>query len=253
MFHGPRLPFLLWTLEHADALLGVSRALLETVRVLCGRTRDVHYTPNGVDASLFRPDAAPGEHALPDRLARPVIAFSGEARLKKGLPILLELAERLAADGNGTLVLLGGVRHDEREALARWRRRAGHASPHLHEIAYTSDMKGLAGLYATVDLCVFPSLWDGMPNAALEAMAAARPIVATAVGAFPEVIRDGETGFLVPADRLGAFADEVLRVLARGPADLARIGAAARDCVRREFTVEAERDAILAVYRDLRG
>jgi glycosyltransferase involved in cell wall biosynthesis len=253
MFHGPRLPFLLWTLEHADALLGVSRALLETVRVLCGRTRGVHYTPNGVDASLFRPDATPGEHTLPDSLSRPVIAFSGEARLKKGLPILLELAERLAADGKGTLVLLGGVRHGEREALERWRRRAGDASARLHDVPYTSDMKRLAGLYATVDLCVFPSLWDGMPNAALEVMASARPIVATAVGAFPEVIRDGETGFLVPADRLGAFADEVLRVLALGPAELMRVGRAAREHMLREHTVEAERDATLAVYRALRG
>jgi len=250
MFHGPRLPFLLWTLEHADALMGVSHALLETVRVLTDRTHGLHYAPNGVDASLFRPDAAPGERAFSD-LSRPLIAFSGEARLKKGLPILLELAERLAREGRGTVVLLGGVRHDEREALARWRRSAGAAGKHVHEEPYVSDLKRLAALYASIDLCVFPSLWDGMPNAALEAMAAARPVIATGVGAFPDVIRDGENGFLVPADRLDAFTNEVVRVLARGPADLARIGAAARAHVMRAFTVEAERDAILAVYRAL--
>ena len=249
MFHGPRLPFLLWTLEHADGLLGVSRALLETARVLCGRTGGLHHTPNGVDASIFRPDAAPGGRA--ETLSRPAIAFSGEARLKKGLPILLNLAERLAIERRGTVVLLGGVRHDERDALVRWRRRAGDASARLREVPYTSEPKDLAALYATMDLCVFPSLWDGMPNAALEAMAAARPVIATAAGGFPDVIRDGESGFLVPADRLDTFADEVLRVLARAPADLARIGAAARERVLRAFTVEGERDAILAVYRRL--
>src|SRR6185436_17896618 len=120
------------------------------------------------------------------------------------------------------------------------------AATRLHEVPYTTDPKRLAALYAAMDLLVFPSLWDGMPNAALEAMATGRPIVAAAVGAFPDVVRDGETGFLVPPDRLGSFADEVLRVLDRGTDELARVGAAARARVLADFTVEAERTAILA-------
>jgi glycosyltransferase involved in cell wall biosynthesis len=252
MFHGARLPFLLWTLAHADALLGVSRDLLATARALGGRTHGLHHVPNAVDPDVFRPDAAPGDDAgLPADLPRPWIAFSGEARLKKGLPLLLELAEHLAAARRGTLILLGGVRADEREALARWRRRAGTAAARLREVPYADDVKRLAGRCAAMDLFVFPSLWDGMPNAVLEAMAAARPVVAAAVGAVPEIIRDGETGFLVPPDRLQTFATDVLRVLARGPGELSRVGAAARARVVDAFGVEAERDGILAVYRTL--
>ena len=251
MFHGPRLPFLTWTLEHADTLLGVSGEILDRVRALTGRTRGLCHVPNGVDATVFRPDAPPPSEL--DALAgapRPWVAFSGEARLKKGLPILLDLATRLAATSAGSLVLLGGVRREARPLVERWRRRVGEAAAdRLRELEYVGDAKTLAGLYAAMDLCVFPSLWDGMPNAALEAMAAARPVVATAVGGLPEIIEPGVSGFLVAPDALDGFAGQALAVLARPAAERARVGAAARARVCREFTVEAERDAVLAAWR----
>jgi glycosyltransferase involved in cell wall biosynthesis len=250
MFHGPRLPFLTWTLEHADALLGVSDDVLATATALTGRRHGLHRVPNGVDATRFRPDApAPADiDALADA-PRPWLAFAGEARLKKGLPLLLELAERLAGETRGTLVLLGGVRRDARETLERWRSQAGAAARRVREVAYTGDAERLAGLYAAMDVFVFPSLWDGTPNAALEAMASGRPVVAAAVGGLAEMLEHGESGYLVPVERLHRFADEALAVLAQPAARLAAVGARARARVQRDFTPEAERDAILGVWR----
>jgi hypothetical protein len=63
--------------------------------------------------------------------------------------------------------------------------------------------------------------------------------------------RDGESGFLVPPERLHRFAEETAAVLARPAATLAAIGARARDRVCRDFTLEAERDAMLGVWRSL--
>jgi glycosyltransferase involved in cell wall biosynthesis len=252
MFHGPRLPFLTWTLEHADALLGVSREILKTATALTGRREGLHRVPNSVDTAHFRPDA-PMPKDL-DALAgapRPWLAFAGEARLKKGLPVLLEIAERLAAGNRGTLVLLGGIRRDAARTVSDWRRHAGPASSHLREVPYTGDPERLAGLYAAMDAFVFPSLWDGAPNAALEAMATGRPIVAAAVGGLPEMIEHGETGYLVPAERLHRLPDEALAMLAGPPERLAAMGARARERARREFTPEAERDAILEIWRAL--
>jgi glycosyltransferase involved in cell wall biosynthesis len=252
MFHGPRLPFLTWTLEHADALLGVSHEILHTATALTGRRHALHRVPNGVDATRFRPDA-PTPKDL-DALAgapRPWLAFAGEARLKKGLPILLEVAERLAADSRGTLVLLGGIRRDAQETLARWRRDTGTAAAHVREVPYTADTERLAGLYAAMDAFVFPSLWDGAPNAVLEAMATGRPVIAAAVGGLPEMIEHGASGYLVPVERLHRFADEALAMLSQPPERLAAVGARARERVCRDFTPEAERDAILALWRSL--
>jgi len=253
MFHGPRLPFLTWTLEHADTLLGVSGEIIDRVRALTGRRRGLWRVANGVDVSVFRPDApAPAEIEALAGAPRPWVAFSGEARLKKGLPVLLDLAAQMAAADAGTLVLLGGVRREARPLVERWRARAGApAAARLREVPYVDDAKALAGLYAAVDLCVFPSLWDGMPNAALEAMAAARPVVATRVGGLPEIIEHGVSGFLVAPEALEDFARETQAVLARPAAERARVGAAARARVAQDFSAEAERDGVLAAWRGL--
>ena len=251
MFHGPRLPFLLWTLERADALLAVTWELAAKVRALVGRGQGVHHVPNGVDADLFRPEAAAGLGADFADCPRPWLGFSGELRLKKGMPLLLDLAAGLGAERRGTLLLLGGVRDDERDGFARWRRDAGEAGSRVREVAWTADPARRAAGCAAMDLFLFPSLWDGMPNALLEAMAAARPVVASAVGGAPEIIRHGESGVLVPAHELGDFASVALRTLDRPAAELARMGAAARACVCADFTVEAERDATLGVYAAL--
>jgi glycosyltransferase involved in cell wall biosynthesis len=252
MFHGPRLPFLLWTLERADALLGVSREILGKVTALTGRGAGLHLVPNGVDAAAFdAAGTAASDAAFAAGAPRPWIGFAGELRLKKGLPVLQALAARLAAEGRGTLFWIGGVRREERPGVEAWRRSAPQAAARVRELPYASGAGRLAERYRAMDLMVFPSLWEGLPNALLEAMACARPVVATAVGACPEVIEDGVSGFLVPPERLGAFAEAALGVLARPPEELARVGAAARARVLRDFTPAAERDAILAAYASL--
>ena len=239
MFHGPRLPFLLWTLRHADALAVLSEEMRRKVRALADREEQVLLVPNGVDADLFRPEG-PAED-FPGA-PRPWLGFPGELRLKKGLPLLEDLAELMAARGTGTLFWIGGRR---REA-------AGPPPPaRVREIPYVEDAARLSSIYRAMDLLVLPSLWDGMPNALLEAMACGRPVLASAVGAIPEVLRHGEDGFLLPAHRLHEFPIEALRVASLPPAELRRIGAAARERVVRGFATAAERDALLGIYRSL--
>lgn len=244
MFHGPRLPFLLWTLQHADALLGVSKEILDKARALCGRRLGLHVVRNGVDGTLF----SPGISALVlENAPRPWIGFAGELRLKKGLPVLQEIAART----DGTLVWIGGVRDDERAGVEAWKRSEPAAAARVRELDYAADPAALADRYRAMDLMVFPSLWDGLPNALLEAMACGRPVLACAVGGIPEAVRDGRDGLLVPPRELHRFAAEAVRVSTEDPALLRRLGALARSRVLRDFTPEAERDAILAVWRSL--
>ena len=243
MFHGPRLPFLLWTLQHATALMGVSSEILGKAKALAGRAEGFHLVKNGVDGALFAPGAA--STAL-EGAPRPWIGFSGELRLKKGLPVLQELASRTS----GTLAWIGGVRAEERPAVADWRRREPAAAARVREIDYVADPAALAALYRAMDLMVFPSLWDGLPNALLEAMACGRPALACAVGGIPEVIRHNEDGVLVPPQELHRFATEALR-LAADPGTLKRLGEAARARVLKDFSPAAERDAVLGIWRAL--
>ena len=100
------------------------------------------------------------------------------------------------------------------------------------------------------DLFVLPSRWEGMPYSLLEAMAAGRPVVATAVSGAAEVVLDGETGLLVPPDDAGTLAGSI-EALVGDPGRAALMGRQGRDRVRREFSLDRMLRSTFAVYQGL--
>ena len=106
----------------------------------------------------------------------------------------------------------------------------------------------IADVVSAMGVFVLPSLNEGMPMAALEAMALAKPVVASKVGGLPEVIRHRESGVLVPpgnADALAAACLELVRDRSRA----ARMGAEARRTIEAEFSGERNGQALADVYR----
>jgi glycosyltransferase involved in cell wall biosynthesis len=94
-------------------------------------------------------------------------------------------------------------------------------------------------------------LWDGLPNALLEAQAAGIPVLASDAGGIPEAIEHGQTGFLVPRSQLHRLGEAALEVL-KMPADQrAQVVAAARQSVETKFCDEAEAAALTEVLRRL--
>ena len=78
-------------------------------------------------------------------------------------------------------------------------------------VRFLGERAGVERLLPGMDVFVLSSREEGIPNALLEAMAAGRPCVATAVGGTPEVLRDGETGWLVPPADPAALAEALAR------------------------------------------
>jgi glycosyltransferase involved in cell wall biosynthesis len=105
-------------------------------------------------------------------------------------------------------------------------------------------------LLALMDVVVHPSLEEGFSNAVLEAMAAGRALVVTAVGGNPEAVTDEVTGVLVPPRDPAALAGAVLRLLA-DPAARVRLGDAARRRVASDFTLDAMVRQYEALYQRL--
>ena len=99
-----------------------------------------------------------------------------------------------------------------------------------------------------VDVLLMPSLWEGMPLAALEAMAMGVPVVASAVGGLKEIIEDGRSGFLVEGRDPGPYAAAVRRLIA-DPAERAGVVARAREVVAERFAWAAAQEAYLDLYR----
>jgi glycosyltransferase involved in cell wall biosynthesis len=105
----------------------------------------------------------------------------------------------------------------------------------------------VAAWYRRAEVVVHPARWEGFGIALLEAMLAARPVVASTVGAAPEIVADGVTGVLVPTEDPVAVAAEVSGLLA-DPARAAAYGAAGLERARQKFSVERMVDRTIAVY-----
>jgi glycosyltransferase involved in cell wall biosynthesis len=227
-FDGSALSQLLWTVSHASAVTAVSHELGRKLRALVP-TMEPLVVHNGVDTDLF----SPGPRAAP----RPQVLFVGEARKKKGLPVLLEAHARVAANRDVELVLVGGIRGEDAEILQVF---TGQNPRVAVRVLPAVPQAELVHHYRSAALLVMPSLHDGLPNALLEAMACACPVVATSVGGIPDVVDDEVEGLLVPPGDVTALAHALERVL-DAPADSAERAARARRRVLRDFSAERER------------
>ncbi len=115
-------------------------------------------------------------------------------------------------------------------------------------IKFLGQVDDIPALLQLTDLFVLPSRSEGLSNALLEAMRAGLPCVATAVGGNPEVVLDRKTGYLIPPDDPEALAERILGLIA-DPALRARMGAASREHVLQEFSVEKMTAKVMAGYR----
>jgi glycosyltransferase involved in cell wall biosynthesis len=108
----------------------------------------------------------------------------------------------------------------------------------------------VAAIMAITDVSVLASMYEGLPYTLLEAMAAARPVVATDVAGSLEVVEEGQTGFLVPPRDAAALADRIGRLL--GDDRLRReMGQAGRNRLEKHFLIEVMVRQVEAVYDDL--
>jgi glycosyltransferase involved in cell wall biosynthesis len=104
-------------------------------------------------------------------------------------------------------------------------------------VVFVGWRRDLARIYADLDVLVISSINEGTPVSAIEAMAAGRPVVATRVGGVPDIVLEGQTGYLVPLDDAPAMANAVVRLL--GEPELARrMGETGRAFVARRFTTQ---------------
>jgi glycosyltransferase involved in cell wall biosynthesis len=114
-------------------------------------------------------------------------------------------------------------------------------------LGYQDD---LAGVYGRLDALLLPSRSEGLPNAALEALAHGVPVVASNVGGIPEVVTDGSSGFLTPPEDVAGLAVAVERVLADS-ALRERLAAYGKADVRARFSLDARRAALASLYAEV--
>lgn len=200
-----RREMLLSLLPQAAALSGVTRALTQQLAVLAPAVPAIEWVPNSVDPHHFAPVSR--SVALAQQWGIPLtgtrLGFVGELRQKKGLGLLLLAFQALAEKyADLSLLLIGEVRPGpDRQLLQLFCKQNPKLATRLIEIP-SQPHAVLPAFYAWIDTLVFPSLQEGLANACLEALSCARPVVATSVGGFPDLIRDGQEGRLIPPYQL---------------------------------------------------
>jgi glycosyltransferase involved in cell wall biosynthesis len=128
--------------------------------------------------------------------------------------------------------------------------RRAHDLGVMRDTYFVGYQEGVAPYFAAFDAFVLPSVNEGTPVTAIEALAAGRPVVATRVGGVPDVVREGVDGFLVDAGAVDDLAERLAR-LASDPALRERMGAAGRDRVLSRYAVDRLVDDVDRLYRSL--
>jgi glycosyltransferase involved in cell wall biosynthesis len=116
-------------------------------------------------------------------------------------------------------------------------------------VVFLGSVADIPSLLAGTDVFVFPSLWEGLSLALVEAQASGLPVVASAVGGNPEVVRDGLNGLLVPPAKVDELVAAML-ALGRDSDLRRRMGQAAREASQR-FDIAATRTAYESLYREV--
>jgi glycosyltransferase involved in cell wall biosynthesis len=201
----------------------------------------IHIVPLGLDLDELLALAA-------DRRADThqfVYGYVGRFAPVKNVRLLLDAFARVHDSRPQTRLLMVG----DGDTMA-----AARADVAARGVAAAVDFAGwrddLAAVYGSIDALVLSSLNEGTPVAAIEAMAAALPVVATAVGGVPDVVTDGETGLLVePGSAQGM--ESAMRRLADSPTECRRLGLAARESVRARFAGHRLVSDVAALYTDM--
>jgi glycosyltransferase involved in cell wall biosynthesis len=238
-------------LQRADAVTAVCATAAEALIRDHGLERPrVRVVGNGADP----PDEErewPAARRLRDDLGilpfRPLWVCAARLEPQKGHAVLLDALALLKERGLDFVVVLAGE-GAEREALEARVAKTGLEG----RVRFVGLVESLGPLLAAADACVLPSWWEGLPHSLLEALARARPGVATRVGGVPDVIEDGVGGRLVPAGDAQALA-AVLEDFHRKPDAARRLGRAGAARVRADFTWARIVEGFEAVYDEVLG
>jgi teichuronic acid biosynthesis glycosyltransferase TuaC len=205
-----------WALRRADAVFAVSENLRRFAIDNGADAASVRSIPNGIDAAIFHPrDRAACRAKFGMRPDHHIVVCAGELIEAKGHHLVIQAVRDLIAEGHSvTMYIAGGVArggapfdHEIRRRIAEWNLEAS-----VHVAGWVKP-ENLAELLCAADVFCLASFTEGWPNVVNEALACGTPVVATRVGAVPEMLPAEEYGFIVPPRELEPLTNALRRAL----------------------------------------
>lgn len=229
------------TLPFTDLIVSNSEAgkkiLIDREKVSKEKIKVIH---NGIDLKVFKNQ----EHkSLKDELT---IGFVGHLTKQKGVKYLLRAIKDLKEKRDDFVLKIIG-NGPERINLEKLTKELGL----VDKVKFLGHKENAWKYMSGFDLLVLPSLWEGLPNVIMEVIACRVPVVATNIGGVPEIIKDGETGFLVEPKNSEALAEKIEYVLNLSEEEREKIGESARRTVKEKFSIEKMVREYEGLYGDL--
>jgi glycosyltransferase involved in cell wall biosynthesis len=204
--------------------------------------------PIGLDVEYFRP--APADPDLRLEIGLPnkqlLVGLISYLRTYKGHEYFIEAARQILAKRDDVTFIIVGEGPEE-QPIRRLIEQLG-LTARIRMLGFRDD---LLNVFRSLDIFVIPSVeGDTIPQVLMQALAMGLSVVSTTVGSIPDVVIEGETGFVVPPRDAHALADRVLPLL--DDAGLrARMGANGRALVERSYSIDKMLDRMEAVYQSL--
>ncbi len=223
------LPITKFGIEVSDGVTAVSKWLHEETAKNFATTKAIEVIPNFVDPARFRPNRGGLCHMFGASTDRMIVHVSNFRPVKRVMDVLA-VFERVTRVIPSRLVMIGdGPDRSVAEAFCRDRRLRDR-------VFFLGNVPNLEEIVGASDLFLLPSEAESFGMAALEAMASEVPVIATNAGGLPEVVTDGETGFLLPVGDVDGMAARAIEIISdRALQD--RLGRNGRHVAETKFNV----------------
>jgi glycosyltransferase involved in cell wall biosynthesis len=243
----------LFFLRRAHAVIAISEEIHAALLSRGVEAPRIHDIPNAVDLQKFRPVDAAEKTRLMQKLQLPsgktIAVFAGRLSRAKGLPMLIEAWPKILARHSRLCLLVVGSGHISFDNCEEYVKEFTREHALTDSVRFIGERSNIDEYLQAADFFLFPTEYEGFSLALVEAMGCALPVVVTAVGAAPDLVRDGENGFLFsPKDPQAMMTaiDAALGARSRWP----QIAAAARASVAR-FDLATVADQYLALCGSL--
>ena len=234
--------FLQWILGRADAVCATSQKLYEgTVKVFPQFESKVRVIPFGIDMNLFKPAQIGGD--------KNEVVLGTVRKFDKiyQLDLLMEVFDELSADFDNLQLKIAGE-GPERENLLNLRQSL--KSKEKIEILPFIPNDKLPGFLNSLDIFAIPSKFESYGVAALEAGACGLPVAGFAVGGLTEIVRDGESGYLVEKNNRSALKSALVKLIEDSELRK-KLGRRGRELALQKADIKASADLLIDLYQKL--
>ena len=236
-----------YLLKHADRIITVSNAAADAFKGMKDSDKKLLVINNSLDMNKFKAyeDIREKLNISGDDM---VIGIVGQISRLKGHDVFLKAASIIMKENKRVkFLIIGEVRRERDQGLCE----ALINKLNLREnVIFTGYRDDVANLMASIDILAFPTLKESFGRSAIEAMAHAKPVVASNVGGVPEIVIDGKTGILVPPGSPEKLADALLELIndRKKREDMGNEGLRV---VREKFDIKDMMNRIEDVYKTL--